>query len=366
MEDVRGFVDKRAGGQHTGRHGLAAFCLAADGARLAGSKNDIGAALDLPIFVLLGLVVVEPVIAEPHPKREFGGRAGRILGGAGRIEGDGRACGMTKLAHDKAAEADVVEGLWRHVLFDFALPILAVAIAAGPNHDQPLGGEPGRRDEIERGQSLPLELDGGGRLPDQRLSSIANEATGRRAESEILAHENDQSPRVSGFAAGPFGRGPRLNRQRRERDKFDFHCFGHLFLCRAGRAFTPACYSVGAPRNQSVCSSVPLAISQNRQRARPLGPWFDPIITTLRLDKQARGHPPALTFAFFLAAAGAGRVPRGSDHPRLGAQSRKPPPVAATKSCVNNKFGVRSTLTLNRNHARKTLLSAKKPPLLIV
>jgi hypothetical protein len=59
-------------------------------------------------------------------------------------------------------------------------------------------------DEIERGQCLPRKLHGGGRLLDKRLSSIANEATGRRAESEILAHENDQSPRVSGFAAGPF------------------------------------------------------------------------------------------------------------------------------------------------------------------
>ena len=74
------------------------------------------------IFVLLGLVMVEPVFAEPHPKREFGGRAGRILGGAGRIESDGGACGMTKLAHDKAAEAGMVEGLWRHVLFDLRPP----------------------------------------------------------------------------------------------------------------------------------------------------------------------------------------------------------------------------------------------------
>ena len=230
--------------------------------------------------------------------------------GPGRIEGYGRACGMTKLAHDKAAESGVVRGRRRRVLFDLALPILTAAVGARPNHDQPLGGKPGGRDEIERAQSLPLELDGGGRLLDQRLSSIANEATGHRTESEILAHENDQSPRASGFATGPFGRGPRLNRQCRERDKFDFHCFGQLFLCRAGRAVTPTCYSVGALPNWAFVRAYP---SRFRKTVHAPSRWdhrLDLIMTKGCIDKRARGLPPALTFAFFLAAAGAGRVPK--------------------------------------------------------
>ena len=82
------------------------------------------------------------------------------------------------------------------------MPVLVSALGARANHDEPFGGEPGGRDKIKRGQRLSLELDGSGRLFDQRLSLLADEVKRRRAEDEILAHENDQGPRIPIFPAG--------------------------------------------------------------------------------------------------------------------------------------------------------------------
>ena len=245
IEDVRRFVDKRAGSQHSGRHRLSSFGGLADAGRLLDGNQDMGAALRLFVIFLLGLILIEAVIPQPHASREVGSRVCRLLGRPRQIEGHHRICLTAKLANHEATKFRVIFWLRRHIRFAFAFPLLIAAIGAGANHDEPFGGKPGRRNEIERGQCLPLKLHGSGSLFDQTLSLISNEMKRRRAKGEILAHENDQGPRASVFPAGLLGGVPgrRLWRQPRERDKFDFHCFRHLFLCKRREQICPGVLS---------------------------------------------------------------------------------------------------------------------------
>ena len=167
IEDVRRFVDKRAGSQHSGRHRLPSFGGLADAGRLLDGNQDMGAALRLLVIFLLGLILIEAVIPQPHTSREVGSRVCRLLGRPRRIEGDHRICLTAKLANHEATKFRVIFWLRRHIRFAFAFPLLIAAIGAGANHDEPFGGKPGRRNEIERGQCLPLELHGSGSLFDQ-------------------------------------------------------------------------------------------------------------------------------------------------------------------------------------------------------
>lgn len=73
-------------------------------------------------------------------------------------------------------------------------------------------------------------------------------------------------------------------------------------------------------------------------------------MTHLCPDQKARGVPPALTVLtlyFFLSRPG--QRPKTITIAASCAVP-EPPPAAATKTSTNNKFGVRSMLTLDRNH----------------
>ena len=155
------------------------------------------------------------------PSMNSAAAAAGSSGGARQIEGNrarsrhDRACPRHKPPRVAGSAGLAAASGWG---FSFSPPSLSVLRlrgrvglfrvdvlrGAGADHDEPIGGESGRREDIEGGRGLALEFRRRGRFPDQGLAVRADEAKGRRPERQILGLKDDQGLRAFRLAAGAF------------------------------------------------------------------------------------------------------------------------------------------------------------------
>ena len=151
----------------------------ARGGDVADRDRDVGPQGGLLAVLLFGLVAVELVGAQPHA----GGDRGRLLGLHGAVRQFGhdrhRFVAGAQLAGGDAAEFEKVL-------------LLEVRQLAGADHDQARDLEALRRQNIERGPALALELVGR-RGPRDEIGRRAQRLAGRRAEFQRIVAEHHQN-----------------------------------------------------------------------------------------------------------------------------------------------------------------------------
>ncbi len=173
-------IDQRAGE-------IDAVGEAADLGQRGGKRARVGAGhaevertlrILVVLLALLRLELVEFVGAQPQAKREIRGGLFEIGGRGGEIEENGGAFRLAELGYGEPAESQVID-------------LFAFLFRRRPEYDQPLRGEAGWGENVERGADFAFESGYIGRARDERRR-ISKRLPGRGAEDEGGIGEDDQ------------------------------------------------------------------------------------------------------------------------------------------------------------------------------
>ena len=212
IEDVRRFVDEAARERHSFGKSRPLLprrlCLCG----ISNGDHDIHRTLALALILFLGTVNVETVGPELHSERRFGRRDSPVVRRVGQVEQHSCADTAAELAHESAAEADMVrQGVLDRILLR---PL------AGAEHEQPVEAEPLWSQDVECAAVLSLEIRGGGRAL-VASNGVAENLAGLRRDGEAVSGERDQDRGLT------LTRWLRTRRDGIERDKLDRDRRGH-------------------------------------------------------------------------------------------------------------------------------------------
>ena len=191
IQNIGGLVHKIAGDVDALGDGLARF----DGKPGAGeiAQGDAGgqSAVGVRIVVLLRLVKVKTIGAHPHAQRQIGRCFSQRLGRLWKVEHHVCRAFGAELAHQIAADGDMIGGSWR----------VGPLFGRAAQYKQAISVDPDRRPEFERRRGLALEA-GGLRCPGNSLNTIAQKFGRRFAHRKVRACEHHERMRGrDGFLA---------------------------------------------------------------------------------------------------------------------------------------------------------------------